>query len=405
MTAETLKFERTVNAPAFQVYRAFTRGTAFREWFCDAALAEARPGGRLYFWWNTGYYASGEFIALTEGQHVAFTWHGRDEPATTRVQVVLEPHDAGTRFTLTHSDIGSGEEWVEAVKQFKRGWEVGLENLQSVLETGQDLRYVRRPMLGVTIGEFNAEIAAELGVPVTEAIRLDGVIEGMGAAAAGLRKDDVIVGIGGVEVTTWPTLSNALQPHRAGDRVDVVFYRGAEKKRVTMELSPRPLPDVPPTPEDLAAAVRQSYEELDAELTTFIAGLSEEAASYRPAPDEWNVKETLAHLIAGERGFQGWLADLINDDDPMYDRWENPSTVPARLKATLEAYPTLSALLEELKRSKAETLSMLSALPPEFVARKGSYIRLGYYLLEMPGFHTRQHLEQMRQAVAAAQSQ
>jgi membrane-associated protease RseP (regulator of RpoE activity) len=260
-------------------------------------------------------------------------------------------------------------------------------------------------MLGVTVGEFNAEIAADLGVPVTEAIRLDGVIEDMGAAAAGLRKDDVIVGIGGVEVTTWPTLSNALQPHHAGDRVEVVFYRGAEKKRVTMELSPRPLPDVPPAPEDLAAAVRQSYEELDAELTTFIAGLSEETASYRPAPDEWNVKETLAHLIVGERGFQGWLADLINDDEPMYDRWENPTTVPARLKATLEAYPTLPALLEELKRSEAETLAMLGALPPEFVARQGSYTRLGYNLLELPGFHTRQHLDQMRQAVAAEQSQ
>jgi uncharacterized protein YndB with AHSA1/START domain len=405
MTAETLKFERTVDAPPFQVYRAFTRGTAFREWFCDVALADARSGGRLYFWWNTGYYASGEFTDLTVNERVAFTWHGRDEPATTHVQVVLEPHDAGTRCIITHSGIGSGEEWAETAKQFERGWEVGLENIQSVLETGQDLRYVRRPMLGITVGEFNAEIASELGVPVTEAIRLDGVVEGMGAAAAGLQKDDVIVGIGGAEVTTWPTLSSALQPHRAGDHVKVVFYRGAEKKSVSMELSGRPLPEVPPTPEALAAAVRQFYDELDAELTAFLEGLSAEEALFRAAPDEWNVKQTLAHLIVGERGFQGWLADLINDDEPVYDRWENSTTVPARLKATLEAYPTPSVLMEELKRGEAETLSMLAALPPEFVARRGSYTRLGYYLLEMPGFHTRQHLDQMRTTVEAARSQ
>jgi len=405
MTAETFKFERTVNAPPFQVYRAFTRSTAFREWFCDVALADARSGGRLYFWWNTGYHASGEFTDLTVNERVAFTWHGCDEPATTRVQLVLEPHDAGTRLTIIHSGIGSGEEWAETAKQFQRGWEVGLENLQSVLETGQDLRYVRRPMLGVTVVEFNAEIASELGVPVTEAIRLDGVIEGMGAAAAGLQKDDVIVGIGGVEVTNWPTLSNALQPHRAGDHVKVVFYRGSEKKSVTIELSGRPLPEVPLEPEALAAAVRQSYEELDAELTAFLEGVSEEDALYCAAPDEWNVKQTLAHLIVGERGFQGWLADLINDDEPVYDRWENPTTVPARLNATLEAYPTLSVLVEELKRGEAETLSMLAALPYEFVARRGSYTRLGYYLLEMPGFHTRQHLEQMRTTVEAARSQ
>jgi hypothetical protein len=61
-------------------------------------------------------------------------------------------------------------------------------------------------------------------------------------------------------------------------------------------------------------------------------------------------------------------------------------------------------LVGELKRSEAETLSMLAALPPEFVARRGSYTRLGYYLLEMPGFHTRQHLDQMRTTVEAARS-
>ncbi|UCC62882.1 MAG: SRPBCC domain-containing protein, partial [Anaerolineae bacterium] len=177
MPSETLTFERTVNAPASQVYRAFTSATALREWFCDAALADPRPGGRLYFWWNQGYYACGEFTALTEDQQIAFTWHGRGEPDTTRVGVSLEPANEETRVTVTHSGIGTGAAWAETVKQFERGWEVGLENLQSVLETGRDLRYVRRPMLGVTVDEFNAETAAQLGVPVTEGIRLERTLE------------------------------------------------------------------------------------------------------------------------------------------------------------------------------------------------------------------------------------
>jgi uncharacterized protein YndB with AHSA1/START domain len=402
--ASELKFEQTVNAPASQVYRAFTRATALREWFCDAALADARLRGRVYFWWNSDYYACGEFTALTPDESLAFTWHGRNEPATTQVQVLLEAEGEATRVTVTHAGAGSDKAWAETVKQFERGWEVGLENLKSVLETGQDLRYIRRPMLGITISEFNAEIAAKLGVPVTEGIRLEDVVEGMGAQAAGLQQDDVIVGIGGAEVTGWPTLSRALQAHRAGDNVEVVFYRGSEKKSVTMELSRRPLPEVPATPEALAEAVRQVYAELDAELTQFFDGVSEAEASYRPAPDEWSAKETLAHLVVGERELHAWLADLLNDDERWSDHFENPTNVLARLKATLAAFPALPALLEELKRHETETIAMLAALPPEFVAHKGSYLRLGYNLLEIPGYHTRTHLEQMRAAVAAARS-
>jgi uncharacterized protein YndB with AHSA1/START domain len=402
MTSETLTFDRTINAPASQVYRAFTRANALREWFSTAALADPRPGGRLYFWWNTGYYASGEFTAVQENQELAFTWHGRNEPAITQVQVSLQPEGEGTRVTLTHSGIGSGKGWAETVKQFQRGWQVGLENLQSILETGQDLRYVRRPMLGVMTGEFNQEIAADLGVPVTEGVRLDGVVEGMGSAAAGLQQDDVVIRIAGAEVTDWSSLTTALEAHHAGDQVEVVYYRGAEKKSATLELSGRPLPEVPATAEALAEAVRQTYEELDAELTAFLGDVSDEEAAHHPAPDEWSVNETLAHLIAGERWFHNLISDMIGDSEPWYDRWGG--NVPARHEALLSVYPTLPVLLEELKRGEAETVALLAALPPEFVARKGSFTRLSYNLLEMPGYHTRTHLDQMRQAVEAARA-
>lgn len=402
MTSEFLTIERIVNAPASQVYRAFTNSTALREWFCDVALSDPRPGGRLYLWWNAGYHSSGEFTALTKDESLGFTWYGQNEPAPTKVQIALEPQDGSTRVTVTHSGIGTDEVWDKTIEEFERGWENALENLESILETGQDLRYVRRPMLGIILGEFNEEIAAKLGVPVTEGIRLDGVVEGMGAEAAGLQKADVIVGIAGAEVTGFPSLDNALQAYRADDEVEVVFYRGAEKKSVKMVLSRRPLPEVPPTPEALSKAVREFYDETEAELDEFFKGVSEEEASYRPAPDEWSAKETLAHLITGERGWHTWLTNMIDDNEPVYDRYG--SNVPARHEAIIAAYPTISEMLEELKRSEVETVTMLAALPPEFVARKGSFTRLSYYMLETPGYHTRDHLNQMREAVEAARS-
>jgi uncharacterized protein YndB with AHSA1/START domain len=400
MPSETLTFERTVNATPAQVYRAFTNSTALREWFCDAALADARPQGRVYFGWNSGYYASGAYTELKENELVAFTWCGRGEPASTQVQVALHAADVGTRVAISHNGIGSGEAWAEATQEFRRGWEAGLENLTSVIESGEDLRYTRRPMLGIMVGEFNAAVAAELKVPVTEGIRLDGVIEGMGAASAGLQKDDVITSIAGAEVTAYPTLTGALQRHRADDRVEVVFYRGAEKKSTTMVLSRRPLPEVPPTAKALSQAVHKLHAEADAELELFLAGVSETEASYHPAPDEWNVKEILAHLITGERFQHNWITDLISDFEPWYDGYGG--NVTARNQALVAAYPTVSELLEELKCNETETVALLAALPPEFIARKGTFTRLSYAMLETPGYHTRQHLEQMRAAIEAA---
>jgi uncharacterized protein YndB with AHSA1/START domain len=400
MTNEILTFERTLNAPPSLVYRAFTNSGALREWFCDAASADPQPGGRLYFWWNDGYYVSGQFTAAEADKRIAFTWLGRDEPGPTQIEISLAPLDQDTRLTITHGGIGAGENWEAVRGMFQRGWQAGLENLQSTLETGQDLRYVRRPMLGVMVGEFNADIAGEMDVPVSEGIRLDGVIRGMGAEAAGLQKDDVIVRIGAADVTDWPSLGTALEAHHAGDKVDVRFYRGSEKRTAAMTLSGRPLPDVPESAQALSDAVRTIYEETDAKLTDFLASVSEAEAVVQPAPDDWSIKDTLAHLILSERWFQSWITDLIADSEPWYDRWGG--NVSVRNAALLAVYPTVSALLEELKRSEAETIALLSALPPEFVARKSTFTRLSYNLLEAPGYHIRQHLDQMHAAVAAA---
>jgi len=45
--------------------------------------------------------------------------------------------------------------------------------------------------------------------------------------------------------------------------------------------------------------------------------------------------------------------------------------------------------------------TLLAALPPEFVARKGSYWRLGHNLLQLSR-HTREHIGQIRAAIESA---
>lgn len=397
--SQTLTFEQAVKASPSQVYRAFTNATALREWMADVATTSPKVGGRVYLAWNDGYYSSGEFTRLVENEAVDFTWHGRGEPGPTTVKVMLAPVAGDTRVKITHGPFGAGSEWTETVTGLETGWRYSLENLASVLATGEDLRFTRRPMLGITVGEFNADVAAQLGVPVTQGIRLDGVIDGMGAAAAGLQPGDVVVSMAGQGVVDWASLTNALQAHQAGDTVEVIFYRGAEKQSLQMTLSGRPLPEIPATATELAEAVRERYNQVESELENFFAEVSEAEASHKPAPDEWSAKEVLGHLIHTERGWHNWMSDTIGGHEPWHDDWGG--NLQVRLAATGAAYPTVGELLEELKRLNAETVAIVANLPEDFLERKGSYWRLAYNLLDTP-YHHETHLGQMRAAITSA---
>jgi uncharacterized protein YndB with AHSA1/START domain len=399
---QTFKFEQTVKTSPALVYYAFTNSTALREWFCDMATTAPHPGGHLYLRWNSGFFVTGEFKALEPEKTIAFTWHGRKEPWETHVEVALSKHNGETHILVVHSGAGTGEEWAGILKEIQSGWKASLENLASVLETGADLRFVRRPMLGIMVGEFNPEIAKKLDMPIQEGIKLDNVIDGMGAQAAGLQKDDVVIGMAGHPVSDYPSLAVALQGQHGGDKVEVVFYRGNEKKTVIMELSRRPLPEFPDSAEALAEILGKRYAEQDEALAELFEGVSETEASYQPAPGEWSAKENLAHLIHSERGWHTWISDLANGQEPHYDDFGG--NLRARVTATAAVYPTTGELLDELKRNCAETVGTISKLPEEFMARKASFWRLCYNLLETP-FHFNDHSEQMRAAIEAAQSQ
>lgn len=397
-----LSFTRTIAAPTDQLYRAFTNASALREWLCDVSTTAVKVGGHIFMKWESGYYMAGEFTALQPDKALSFTWHGRNEPAPTQVELKLQEQDGRTRITLTHSGMTDAPEWQTAVPEFKKGWQTGLDNLVSVYETGEDQRFVRRPMLGITVSDFNEAIAAQLGVPVHQGIRLDGVVPDMGAAAAGLQSNDVLQSLAGQPLLDWNSLNQALSQHYAGDTVELVFYRGAEKKTTNMTLSHRPLPEIPPTAVALADTARAGYDQAEAELSQFLAEVSEAEADFHPGPEDWNVKEVLAHLIHGERGWQEWMGYMIGGQEPLFDDWAGNLT--ARNRATVSAFPTVVDLLTEWKRLNAETVALVANLPETFVARKGTYWRLAYNLLESP-YHLQSHIEQMRTAVAQARQQ
>lgn len=394
----TVTAEVSVNAPVKMAYRAFTNSTSLREWLCDVATVSPYVNGRMYLWWIGDFYSSGHYLELDENKKVKFRWFAQIDPAPTEVTVTFEENKAGVKVKLEHA-VPSDASWKETAEGFKHHWSESLENLKSILETGIDLRIATRPMLGIVPGDFTDEQAKALGVPTLEGLRLDGLVDGMGAQQAGLQKDDVLIGMAGKEITSdFNTLVQAIAGKKGGDTVEVIFYRGAEKKNVMMTLSKRPMPDVPFNPKELAKQARELIEPGLAELEKVFEGYTDEQAMKKPDPKEWSALEVVAHLIQGERGQSNFLASLIDGYEITTDGFG--SNITPQVEATVKANPSIKLMMAELCRTLEEVLIFTASIPEEFVANKGSYYRFGSGILQ-PNFHINAHLEQIKSTLEA----
>ena len=395
----TVSAEIQVNAPIKLAYRAFTNSTSLREWLCDVATVEPHPNGRMYLWWRGDFYSSGHYLELDEDKRVKFRWYSNIDPVPTEVTVTVTEKEASTLIRMDH-EIPDDSAWAGKAESFRKEWEDSLENLKSVLETGLDLRIANRPMMGIAPGDFTEEQAVALGVPVREGMRLDAVLDGMGAQKCGLKKDDVIVEFAGHQIRNDPnSFPNAIAGKKGGDKVEVAFYRGVEKKTVTMELSKRPMPEVPFSAVELADKARELYKAGMAEVENCFEGVTDAQAMTRPEPQEWSALEIVAHLIHGERFNQTYLTSLVDGYELVNDGFG--SNVHAQVQATVAANPSIALMLSELRRAVEETLAYVSFLPEEFVANKGSFYRFGSILLQ-PNFHLTGHTEQIKGAISAA---
>jgi uncharacterized protein YndB with AHSA1/START domain len=394
-----IKQEKVIMAAPAEVYHYFTNSTALKDWMCEVATADPRPGGHLFMGWPSEYYTAGEYLQMESNKSVSFTWFGRGEPHSTRVDVSLRKVRGGTLLKLTHRGLGKGQKWDAISQVYAQEWASSFENLASVLETGADLRITRRPMLGIYLGDFNANIAAKLGCPVDYGSRLDGVLDGMGAQKAGLQKDDVIISVDGHELVAGSSLTSILGKKHAGDVVEVQYYRGSEKKTTQMTLSGRPIPSIPATCIELSQQTAEQYHKFEAEIEFVINNASETECKHKPAPNEWSANEVLAHLIQSEIGWQNYASDIVGGNEPAYDDYSG--NLQARIEGTIEVYPTKGELIRALKLHDTETISFLAHLPAELTSHKGRFWKLAYIASQNP-YHLQGHLEQITNAIRSA---
>ncbi|MDA0244991.1 MAG: SRPBCC domain-containing protein [Chloroflexi bacterium] len=393
MTTQEISLEQLINETPEAVYYAWTNEMALTQWLCQDARVAVQPHGRLYLYWPQGYHATGEYQQVEANKSLAFSWRGKDEAHSSRVAMTLTQVEGGTRVHLLHSHIAEES----AASTIQQVWEVGLANLQAVLETGLDNRLYNRPFMGIMLqGQLTAEQLAARGVPANGAVELGGALPGTSAAEAGLQAQDLLIQIGDKAIETMPDIGQALQGKQIGDSLPLTVYRNGQPTTSTLTLRRRPAPHVPPTAEAFSAELGRAYAAADAQLDEILAGASDAVAWQSPAPGEWSAAEVLAHLIICERMIQTTVGVQLNGN-PL-PNW--PDNDPPMIQAVLAVYPTLAELVAAWKTAEAETVALIGRLPEAFVGRKATYTILAGFILGEMVNHTQGHLRQIQEAVS-----
>ena len=99
---------------------------------------------------------------------------------------------------------------------------------------------VQRAMLGISFRpidqDFVDQMGSELGIDKIGGVYVGSVVENGAAAAAGIRKGDVILSIDGVALNDASTLQEQIGKHRPNDKVSLTVKRGDSVKQIEVTL-------------------------------------------------------------------------------------------------------------------------------------------------------------------------
>jgi len=96
----------------------------------------------------------------------------------------------------------------------------------------------QRAYLGVEISELDGDYARELGLPITQGVVIEKLVEGGSAKMSGLLPKDVIVGVNDREIKSVPELQEVIGQAKAGDIMEVVVNRNGEELSLPVRLKP-----------------------------------------------------------------------------------------------------------------------------------------------------------------------
>jgi serine protease Do len=95
-----------------------------------------------------------------------------------------------------------------------------IDKLLERMKKGEHIAAEKRPFLGIRAGEGNPDV---------EGIQIVDVLKDSPAEKAGIKKEDVLVELGGVKITDSESLKEALEPRKIGEEIELKVMRKAKE--------------------------------------------------------------------------------------------------------------------------------------------------------------------------------
>ena len=144
LSDDTLRIERTYQAPAEAVFDAWTSEEVIRRWWqaergwdTPEAEVDLQVGGTVHVTMRdpekgVEHGGGGTYTEVERPTRLAFTWLWDDDTRRTLIEIDFEETGGATTVTFTHSGLWDEE----AVRSHEGGWGRILDSLGSELEAG-----------------------------------------------------------------------------------------------------------------------------------------------------------------------------------------------------------------------------------------------------------------------------
>ena len=153
------------------------------------------------------------------------------------------------------------------------GFAIPINLARRVMQDLVEYGHVRRPRIGVSIQDVEAEDAEVYGLPSVSGVLIQ-TVEEDGPAVGALQPEDVVVAIEGEPVGYVAELQAKIAERHPGDRVTLTVYRDRRPVEVSLRLAEAPINDLPTVMAERAVLAADqlgiNMEELDQELAETI---------------------------------------------------------------------------------------------------------------------------------------
>jgi serine protease Do len=120
------------------------------------------------------------------------------------------------------------------------GFAIPSDTAVSVADQLIDTGEVSTAYLGVKTTDLSPEDASRFDLPVDAGALVEQVVPGSAAARGGLRKGDIITGLGEAKVESYGDLLGALRDYEPGDTVVLTVFRNTDETKLQIVLGEEP---------------------------------------------------------------------------------------------------------------------------------------------------------------------